>query len=65
MYRKLLPCILALIMSKKDKKIIQGHRTYPAFVHFLCSITCFALYIAVVAIKALVYAFYNPFAVVG
>jgi len=37
-----------------------GHRTYPAFLHFLCSVTCFALYVAVVSIHALVYAFHNP-----
>jgi len=40
-----------------------GHRTYPAFVHFLCCITLLSLYIAVVAIHALWYAFNNPFSV--
>lgn len=40
-----------------------GHRTYPAFLHFLCSVTCFALYIGAVAIHALVYALHNPFVV--
>jgi len=40
-----------------------GHRTYPAFVHFLCCVTFLALYIAVVSIFALVFAFNNPFEV--
>ncbi|TFK40757.1 DHHC palmitoyltransferase-domain-containing protein [Crucibulum laeve] len=40
-----------------------GHRTYPAFVHFLCCITLLAVYIAVISIKALWYAFNNPLAV--
>ncbi|KDR82861.1 hypothetical protein GALMADRAFT_57084 [Galerina marginata CBS 339.88] len=40
-----------------------GHRTYPAFVHFLCSISLLCLYIAVVAINALWFAFQNPFVV--
>jgi len=40
-----------------------GHRTYPAFVHFICSVACFALYVAVVATHALVYAFQNPLTV--
>jgi len=37
-----------------------GHRTYPAFVHFLACITLLALYIAVISISALFYAFSNP-----
>jgi len=36
-----------------------GHRTYPAFLHFLCSVTCFALYVAFVSIHALVYSIQN------
>ncbi|KJA21237.1 hypothetical protein HYPSUDRAFT_141151 [Hypholoma sublateritium FD-334 SS-4] len=40
-----------------------GHRTYPAFVHFLCCVTFLAIYIAVVASNALWFAFQNPFAV--
>jgi len=40
-----------------------GHRTYPAFLHFLCCITLLALYIAVIAINALWFAFHNPFVV--
>ena len=44
---------------------VQGHRTYPAFVHFLCCITFLAVYIAAVASHALWYAFQNPFAVVS
>ncbi|KIK01889.1 hypothetical protein K443DRAFT_97841 [Laccaria amethystina LaAM-08-1] len=40
-----------------------GHRTYPAFVHFLCSVTLLATYIAVISISALWYAFHNPFIV--
>ncbi|EKM79294.1 hypothetical protein AGABI1DRAFT_74197 [Agaricus bisporus var. burnettii JB137-S8] len=40
-----------------------GHRTYPAFIHFLTCITLLALYIAVVSIFALKYAFTNPLGV--
>jgi len=40
-----------------------GHRTYPAFVHFLCSITLLALYIAVISASALWFAFNNPMAI--
>ncbi|KAF9483485.1 zf-DHHC-domain-containing protein [Pholiota conissans] len=40
-----------------------GHRTYPAFVHFLCCVSLLATYVAVVAGKALWHAFQNPFAV--
>lgn len=39
-----------------------GYNTYPAFVHFLVSCTLLALYIAVVSIFALIYAFSNPYA---
>ncbi|KAJ3570099.1 hypothetical protein NP233_g4624 [Leucocoprinus birnbaumii] len=40
-----------------------GHRTYPAFVHFLTCITFLAIYIGFVAGSALIYAFNNPLAV--
>lgn len=40
-----------------------GHRTYPAFVHFLTCISILALYIAAVAIDAIVYSFSNPYVV--
>lgn len=43
----------------------QGHRTYPAFVHFLCSVTLLATYVGAVGANALWYAFDNPFAVVS
>lgn len=42
-----------------------GHRTYPAFVHFLICVTLLATYIAVVSIFALWFAFSNPIAVVS
>lgn len=38
-----------------------GHRTYPAFLHFLCLITLFAFYLAMMSISALSYAFQNPY----
>lgn len=38
-----------------------GHRTYPAFVHFLTCITILAIYIAAISIDALVYSFRNPY----
>ncbi|KDQ62679.1 hypothetical protein JAAARDRAFT_30583 [Jaapia argillacea MUCL 33604] len=40
-----------------------GHRTYPAFIHFLSSITLLALYVAFVSITALYHAFEHPFIV--
>lgn len=45
--------------------IFQGHRTYPAFLHFLFSITLLATYVAVMCISALWYAFHHPFAIVS
>jgi hypothetical protein len=38
-----------------------GYNTYPAFVHFLVTVTLLALYLAVVSIFALIYAFNNPY----
>jgi len=38
-----------------------GHRTYPAFVHFLTCITLLAIYIGTVSSFAVYYAFTNPF----
>jgi len=38
-----------------------GHRTYPAFVHFLCCITLLATYFAAVAGSTLWHTFNNPF----
>lgn len=43
----------------------QGHRTYPAFVHFLCCVTLLSIYIAIMSISALWYAFHNPFTIVS
>lgn len=40
-----------------------GHRTYPAFLHFLCSVTLLATYVTVMSISALWYAFHNPFTI--
>ncbi|KIY66639.1 zf-DHHC-domain-containing protein, partial [Cylindrobasidium torrendii FP15055 ss-10] len=40
-----------------------GHRTYPAFLHFLLCITLFAAYLAVLSANAVLYAFRNPFEV--
>jgi len=40
-----------------------GHRTYPAFLHFLCSITLLAIYIAAISSSAIYYAFVNPMAI--
>ncbi|KAJ3761493.1 DHHC palmitoyltransferase-domain-containing protein [Lentinula raphanica] len=40
-----------------------GHRTYPAFLHFLLCITLFAIYVAVLCAHALYYAFNNPYTV--
>ncbi|GLB38623.1 putative DHHC palmitoyltransferase family protein [Lyophyllum shimeji] len=38
-----------------------GHRTYPAFLHFLCSVTLLAIYIAIISASGLWYAFNNPY----
>jgi hypothetical protein len=43
----------------------QGHRTYPAFIHFLCSVTLLSMYVAVMSISALWYAFHNPYTIVS
>ncbi|RXW25323.1 hypothetical protein EST38_g516 [Candolleomyces aberdarensis] len=40
-----------------------GHRTYPAFVHFLTCAALLAIYIATIAMRALIYSFRNPFIV--
>jgi len=40
-----------------------GHRTYPAFVHFLFCITLLASYITALCAHALYYAFNNPYAI--
>ncbi|KAJ4482381.1 DHHC palmitoyltransferase-domain-containing protein [Lentinula aciculospora] len=40
-----------------------GHRTYPAFLHFLLCITLLAIYVAVLCAHALYYAFNNPYTV--
>lgn len=61
-------CIVRVHPSTEPvKKLtdVQGHRTYPAFIHFLTCITLLSLYIGVVSGMALIYAFNNPFAVVG
>jgi len=40
-----------------------GHRTYPAFVYFLCTITLLATYISVVSASAFWFAFNNPLSI--
>ncbi|KAH9480611.1 Palmitoyltransferase ZDHHC15 [Psilocybe cubensis] len=40
-----------------------GHRTYPAFVHFLLSVTLLSMYISSVSFRALWFAFHHPFVV--
>ncbi|KAG2039499.1 DHHC palmitoyltransferase-domain-containing protein [Suillus americanus] len=37
-----------------------GHRTYPAFVHFLTCITAFSAYVATISISAVRWSFNNP-----
>lgn len=37
-----------------------GHRTYPAFLHFLTCVSFLAIYIGLVSISAIYYAFTNP-----
>ena len=54
----MLPYLRPLILS-------QGHRTYPAFVHFLTTVTLLAMYITVICSRALLFAFRNPYAVVS
>lgn len=53
------------VLQKPSLIPVQGHRTYPAFVHFLACITLLALYIAVISGSALLYAFNNPLDVVS
>ncbi|OBZ71210.1 Palmitoyltransferase PFA3 [Grifola frondosa] len=40
-----------------------GHRTHAAFVHFLFCITALAMYIAILCISAVYYAFTNPLSI--
>ncbi|KII86681.1 hypothetical protein PLICRDRAFT_113729 [Plicaturopsis crispa FD-325 SS-3] len=40
-----------------------GHRTLPAFLHFLCCISLLAVYISYISITALVFAFQNSLSV--
>ncbi|KAF9061450.1 DHHC palmitoyltransferase-domain-containing protein [Rhodocollybia butyracea] len=40
-----------------------GHRTYPAFIHFLFCITLLSIYTAVLCAHALYYAFNNPYSI--
>lgn len=42
------------------KSHLQGHRTYPAFVHFLTCITAFSAYVATISISAVWWSFENP-----
>lgn len=42
----------------------QGHRTHPAFVHFLTCVVLMAMYMGGVAISGAYYAFTNPMDVV-
>lgn len=39
---------------------LQGHRTYPAFVHFLTCITAFSAYVSTISISAVRWSFNNP-----
>ncbi|KAH9166120.1 DHHC palmitoyltransferase-domain-containing protein [Lactarius sanguifluus] len=41
-----------------------GLRTYPSFLHFLASITLLAIYVAVICIRGLSFAFRHPLAIV-
>ena len=43
---------------------LQGHRTYPAFVHFLTCVVLMALYMGGVAISGFYYAITNPMDIV-
>lgn len=54
----------SLPVSHADRPF-QGHRTYPAFIHFLCSVTLLSTYVAVISISALWYAFHNPLTIVS
>jgi hypothetical protein len=42
-----------------------GHRTYPAFVHFIGCISALALYIAIISGSAVWYSFQNPSEIVS
>ncbi|KAH9002792.1 hypothetical protein EDB86DRAFT_3073927 [Lactarius hatsudake] len=43
--------------------IVQGLRTYPSFLHFLASVTLLAIYVAVICIRGLNFAFRHPLAI--
>ena len=44
--------------------VSQGHRTYPAFVHFLTCVVLMAMYMGGVALSSFYYAFTNPMDIV-
>lgn len=44
--------------------VSQGHRTYPAFIHFLTCVALMAMYMGGVAISSFHYAFTNPMDIV-
>jgi hypothetical protein len=43
---------------------VQGFRTYLSFLHFLASVTLLAVYIAVICIRGLSFAFIHPLEIV-
>ena len=45
--------------------MLQGHRTYPAFIHFLTCVVLMAMYMSGVAISGFYYAITNPMDIVG
>lgn len=43
----------------------QGLRTYPAFLHFLCSVCLLSLYIACISLSAFLFALNDPSSIVS
>lgn len=57
--------IFTYIVICLKANISQGHRTYPAFLHFLLSVTLLATYIGIMSVSAVWYAFNNPYTIVS
>ncbi|KAF5344891.1 hypothetical protein D9758_011592 [Tetrapyrgos nigripes] len=57
------PLRLDSIGNSVPLELAWGHRTYPAFLHFLLCITLLASYIAVIAAYSLYYAFTHPYTI--
>lgn len=64
MANKCIVSYLTLFRTGTLNPVLQGHRTYPAFIHFLTCTILMAMYMGGVAILAFYYAVTNPMDIV-